>query len=348
RRVDEVLKYLSRDGVSVKYLQARNVPAAVPPRNLFLRNLWYMRRLRKLAGGGNLILLEDYSQRTELCLFNVAARLTAKAKLVSLANGFYFSYRTSLIKNWIDWLISFVFFLPSHLVITSGKAAAREVVGMGVPPGKIRVIYPALRAEFVQNTIPRQGKGIGYPVNLLFVGRLHPVKGLEYLLEALQRLKDQDIRLTLVVSSQDLEHYGGHIAGKIARLGIGGKIDSLGEVQEAKKLLEIYRAADIFVAPSLWDTSPASVLEAMCVGLPVVATRVGGIPEFVEDGVNGILVPPKDPQALAHAILALVKDSELREKMGRRSLEKSHVFRHRSWDDVGKEYHEAISQLLQR
>jgi glycosyltransferase involved in cell wall biosynthesis len=79
-----------------------------------------------------------------------------------------------------------------------------------------------------------------------------------------------------------------------------------------------------------------------------VATKVGGIPEYVEDGVNGILVPPKDSQALAKAISLLIDNYDLREKLSSGSFEKSLKYRNRNWEVVGKEYYEILSKLWRR
>lgn len=84
-----------------------------------------------------------------------------------------------------------------------------------------------------------------------------------------------------------------------------------------------YQRASIFVAPSFWDNSPNTIYEAMACGAPVVATRVGGIPELVDDGETGLLVPPSDEHALAAALIALLGDPARRERMGKCAREKA-------------------------
>jgi glycosyltransferase involved in cell wall biosynthesis len=79
---------------------------------------------------------------------------------------------------------------------------------------------------------------------------------------------------------------------------------------------DLLRAADLFVVSSYLEGMGTSTLDAMAAGLPVVATRVGGIPEIVSDGVTGLLVPARDPRALADAILRLAGDAELRDRFG--------------------------------
>ena len=83
-----------------------------------------------------------------------------------------------------------------------------------------------------------------------------------------------------------------------------------------RDLPEIFRALDLFVQPSLWEGLPLALLKAMGAGLPVVATRVSGSREAIEDGVNGCLVAPGDPEALARAILELQRQPEVRRRLG--------------------------------
>jgi glycosyltransferase involved in cell wall biosynthesis len=80
---------------------------------------------------------------------------------------------------------------------------------------------------------------------------------------------------------------------------------------------------DVYVQPSHFEGVPNAVLEAMAAGLPVVATNVGGVPEVVEDGATGIIVPPKDCSALTRGIARLLRDPELRRAMGRSSARRA-------------------------
>jgi L-malate glycosyltransferase len=87
----------------------------------------------------------------------------------------------------------------------------------------------------------------------------------------------------------------------------------LGAVPRAARLLPHF---DVFVLSSVWEGMSNGLLEAMAAGRPVVATRVGGNPEVIVDGESGLLVPPRDPQALADAVLRLLRDPELARRMG--------------------------------
>jgi glycosyltransferase involved in cell wall biosynthesis len=83
----------------------------------------------------------------------------------------------------------------------------------------------------------------------------------------------------------------------------------------------------------------------MCLGITIVASGVGGIPELVENEMNGILVAPRNPQALADAILTLIENPSLRQEMGRRSYQKSFRWRYRTGEDVGKECYQALQTM---
>ncbi len=102
-------------------------------------------------------------------------------------------------------------------------------------------------------------------------------------------------------------------------LGVGRHFIFLGE---RRGMAQLYRAFDLFVLPSVSEGMPLTILEAMNAATPVIATRVGGVPELVDDGETGLLVPPRDPDALAAAILRLLENPRLREDMGRHGRER--------------------------
>ena len=93
-------------------------------------------------------------------------------------------------------------------------------------------------------------------------------------------------------------------------IGRGGTTD---EIPDASKFLPAF---DVYVCSSVKEGFPYSILEAMAAGLPIVATRMGGIPEMITDGQDGLLVPPKNPKAIAQAIKSLIKNPELAKQLG--------------------------------
>ncbi len=146
---------------------------------------------------------------------------------------------------------------------------------------------------------------------LLFVGRLSPEKDIPTLIEAMAILRRDDPRVSLLIAG------GGACAEEIAALvrvrGLADRVQLLGPVSDVAAL---HRRARCFVLPSRTEGMPLTVIEAMASGLPVVATRVGGTPEVVEEGVTGILVPPGNAPELAAALRRMAADPERSRTMG--------------------------------
>lgn len=124
-------------------------------------------------------------------------------------------------------------------------------------------------------------------------------------------------------------------------LGVTRSFAFLGERRDVAQLL---RAFDVFVLPSVSEGMPITILEAMDAATPVIATRVGGVPELVDDGETGLLVPPRDPEALGAAILHLLESPRLRADMGQRGRER--VARHFSADRMVASTDQLFRRLL--
>jgi len=152
-------------------------------------------------------------------------------------------------------------------------------------------------------------------IRLLFVGSLTEKKGVDVLLKALSLLENTNASCS-IVGEGPLFHL---LRDQCNRLKIGEKAHFLGRSSNVRSLMRMH---DILVLPSRREGLPLVLLEAMGSGLPVIATRVGGVCECVDDGVHGLLVPPEDPEALAKAIARLAADPELRRKMGKNGLER--------------------------
>lgn len=149
--------------------------------------------------------------------------------------------------------------------------------------------------------------------HLVFVGRVVEQKGLGQLFEAMRLLVPERPDLTLTVVGD-----GPHREMLIERtraMGLGDRVDFVGARSQAE-VAGILSRSDVFSLPSYAEGVPVVIMEALGAGVPVVSTYVGGIVELVEDGVNGYLVPPGDPRALADRLARLLDDPELRNRMG--------------------------------
>lgn len=159
------------------------------------------------------------------------------------------------------------------------------------------------------------------PCQLIFTGRLGARKGVYDLLEAMTQLPAGLVHLHLY-GDGDLDAVRAQIAQKQQPTQLESCITLHGWA-DATTIAEAYRRADLFVLASYHEGLPMSILEAMAHGLPVISTPVGGIPEAVEDGVSGILVPPGNVQALAQAILQLARHGDLRMQYGLAGYERA-------------------------
>jgi glycosyltransferase involved in cell wall biosynthesis len=144
---------------------------------------------------------------------------------------------------------------------------------------------------------------------IVSVGRLQEPKDPLTLVRALGSLRGGSFAAVIVGDGPDRPA----VAAEVERLGLGHAAQLAGERHDIADLLV---AADIFVLSTRSEGLPLSILEAMSAGLPVVASRVGGIPELVVDGETGLLVPPGDPSSLATAIERLMEEPALRDRLG--------------------------------
>jgi glycosyltransferase involved in cell wall biosynthesis len=161
--------------------------------------------------------------------------------------------------------------------------------------------------------------GIGeQSIHVVYIGQIYPPKGVHHLLEAVALLKEAcpEIRLYLVGDPilKEYEHYLEELRRIIDRHGIAKNVIFTGWRTDALRIVSVM---DILVHPSLSEGFGRAVLEGMALGKPVVASRVGGIREIIKDGINGLLVDPGQPQMIADKLRLLVRNSVLRESLGR-------------------------------
>ena len=150
---------------------------------------------------------------------------------------------------------------------------------------------------------------------ILFVGSILKSKGIEDLLQAILNLKDRHRRIKLTIIGDGEKEYMDKILRYINNGGLKENIELLG-FKGREEVANVLSKSCMLVLPSHMDTAPNVIREAMAVGIPVVATKVGGIPDMVEDGKTGFLVNCKDVNSLADRISILLRDKELRRRMG--------------------------------
>jgi glycosyltransferase involved in cell wall biosynthesis len=186
------------------------------------------------------------------------------------------------------------------------------------PAEKIAVINSGVDLRNIEDALledrRRLKQDLGIPEDRLIVGtagRLEPVKGPEHLVEAARYVLSARPDVFFVFAGDgELKSY---LARRASELGIAGDILFLGWRKDVTRVISVY---DIFVLPSLNEGMGRVLVEAMALGKPIVASDAGGIPDLVTHGINGFLVPPKNPERLAECIQILLRDKEGRAKMG--------------------------------
>jgi glycosyltransferase-like protein len=200
--------------------------------------------------------------------------------------------------------------------------------------------------KFDPNEYPRPERE---GVDILFVGGLEARKGLEHLFLAVENLMSEHPNMRLTVLGRS-----GLTSGRsyderrlfsilAKRLGIGKKVRFLEQIDDAQ-LPSLYSLCDIFILPSRMEGWGLAIMEAMAMMKPVIATRVGGIPELVKHGKTGYLVDRGDVLGLSEAMAGLIEDAPLREKMGREGRKSIEKFTWKRTARMTKELYEKTSE----
>ncbi|HEV2449878.1 MAG TPA: glycosyltransferase family 4 protein [Thermoplasmata archaeon] len=208
-----------------------------------------------------------------------------------------------------------------------------------IPPGRTPLPPPLPEADAFRRHFELPGPF------LLFVGRLASNKGLGPLVEAFGRLARTDPNATLVLAGAD----GGElhrVEDQIRRAGLEGRVRIVGYIADEHLLASGLREARILVLPSEYEAFGLVLLEALYQGTAVLASRVGGIPEVLDDGRAGRLVPPLDAAALSAALIELWQDPEERQRLVRYGQEK--VLPRYSWPEVARAVRAVFTEVLGR
>jgi len=174
---------------------------------------------------------------------------------------------------------------------------------------------------------------------VIFVGRLTRSKGLEYLIRAFRKIVEETNSVLLIVGDGAER---AHLQRLVEEVKLGGHVVFLGRRLDVEDLLKI---ADVFVLPSVYEGFPISLIEAMAARKPVVATKVGAIPFIIENGVDGLLVELGNVDQLSHAILKILSNDELHERLSEAAYRK--VGERYSWEKICEEIYLAYRRLMQ-
>jgi glycosyltransferase involved in cell wall biosynthesis len=304
---------LSRDGALRDEIEAAGIGVSEYPIRSFyhpgatLQQLRFARDLRRVRA----TIVHTYNFYANV--FAVpAARLAGVPVVVASIRdmGVYLTPAQRLVQRQVCRL--------ADRVLVNAEAVRRWLVSDGYDPARIAVVGNGIDLRDVGGEPPdlraELGAGRDAPVVLL-VSRLVPRKGIEDFLEAVARLAggEPQARFAIAGDEADGTGYRSALERYAMQLGLGSRVRFLGARRDVPALLG---QASVSVLPSLSEGLSNVLLESMAAGVPVVATRVGGAPEVIDDGRTGLLVPAGRPGELARAILRLLEHPELAARLG--------------------------------
>jgi glycosyltransferase involved in cell wall biosynthesis len=224
----------------------------------------------------------------------------------------------------------------AHAVVANSRAAERQLQSEGIPRDRIRIIPNGVSADRFSPPMPS-----GRPVTtVLTVANLRAEKAHEVLLAAAAHLRSRHPHLHFVIAGDGPR--AAELRTLAATLGVETQVTFLGHREDVPALLA---AADVFVLPSRSEAFPNGAVEAMAAGVPVIASRVGGLVDLVDDGRTGLLVTPDDPAALAAALESLVLSPARAAALGASAREE--VSRRYSFDRMVRGFEDLYLSHLQ-
>ncbi|MFN8598855.1 MAG: glycosyltransferase family 4 protein [Candidatus Binatia bacterium] len=200
-------------------------------------------------------------------------------------------------------------------VIAISRAAREALAARGIDAARVAIVPSGVAVESFRDldrTAARASFGIADDAPVVaIVASLHERKGHAVLLDALARLAADGVAPLCLAAGTGPE--GDALQDRAQRLGVAARVRWLGQVADVRSVLA---AADVVAMPSLAEGLGVAAIEAMAASRPVVASAVGGLPELIDDGVQGLLVPPGDAAALAAALRRVLGDAALRARLG--------------------------------
>jgi colanic acid/amylovoran biosynthesis glycosyltransferase len=220
------------------------------------------------------------------------------------------------------------------IVITRTLKAELEKSLNSALPERIAIAPMGVDLSVLKRSRPYEPWGGIGPCSIFSCGRLNPCKGHDDAVRAVALLRQQGIDARLTIAGQDDTQGGSYrkmLDGLIAELELEGCVKLLGAVSE-ETVRQHLENSHAFVLASLQEPLGVAIMEAMAMGVPVVATREGGVPELIEHDTDGLLVDARAPEQLAAALLRVMRDQELAQRLSRAG-----------WRTVAERFHSGVS-----
>jgi glycosyltransferase involved in cell wall biosynthesis len=276
-----------------------------------LINLWRLARASRRVGRGERVLFFSSAGASfyEKLAWLLLLRLSERHAVMVMVDGnfpYFWQHLPALVRLFARTLT-----INAHVTIGVQSEQWRQYYQRILPGSDCVAISATVTQEFRETEVPHE-----LPENstVLYVGWMIAEKGVLDLLDAFQQLHVNcpHARLRMVgplFSGADYWH------GQARQRGIEGKVEFAGPIHDRQALIDEFRLAAVFVLPSHVEGFPVALLEAMSQGLPCVGSAVGGIPDILDHGAAGVIVPPRDPMALARALENLLLDPSMRQAL---------------------------------
>lgn len=260
---------------------------------------------------------------------NLIGRPAAKHEGIPVVTTFHSMLRYDYDRAWKASLARFLTMRGNHYTdrfIAISHAIKEDLLDMQIPADKIQVIHSGLDvSKFSSEQNPdkiREQFGLASDrLTFTMVARLHPVKGHRYFLQAARQIMDAGIKAQFLLIGEGIDRP--ELEAQVKELGLDSVVHMPGYYRQVE---DVYGITDILCVPSLMEGLGLVILEGMYFGVPVIASRVGGIPELIEDGKSGILIPPADAGALFAAMHQLAVDKQMAQILARQGKERVQDF----------------------
>ncbi len=354
--VRQLTEFLVKYGVDVEIITGSWNPGEMPvdvpvhvikgPKDPFFRlnmSPWVSRDMKETINKGDFDVIHAHHafSRMPLSALNIGRDFNIKGILTTHTVSFMPDYNYLWASLSYGYPVYRIMISKADEIIAVSDSARRFISHFTDVP--VRVIPNGVdTSEFrvMDRSEAKKMMGFGDEPFFLYVGRLVSKKGLFTLLMAFSDvLKEMPEAKLRIAGKGNLKPV---LLSMSKALGINGSVEFLGYVPD-ESLNPLFSSADVFVLPSAFGESFGIViLEAMASGTPVIGTKVGGIEEILGDGKCGVLVPPSDPSKMAEAMVSLMVDRDLRERMGKRALRR--VRKEYDWRVVAKKVMEVYEK----
>jgi glycosyltransferase involved in cell wall biosynthesis len=314
--------------------------AGVPHISLARTRKWQLHRFAPLAS----LLRRERFDVVHANMFgsNVWGTLIGRAcgVPVVIAHEHTWSYANDRVRIWMDRNV--IARLATVFIAVSTADRDRMIRLERIPPEKVMVMpLPHIPHRQPGDASIRSELGLGADTPLVAVAAvMRPQKALDVMLDAHAALRQRLPEAHLVIAGDGPSR--GKLELQIKRLGIADSVHMLGVRHDVDAIL---RAADVGAISSHFEGMPLFAVECIAAGTPLVATKVGGVPEIVDNGVSGLLVPPRDPTALAAALSRVLSDPSLANRLAAAAAERGSQF---AIDSVAHRFADLYEQLMPR